>query len=160
MPICGKRLEPRRSSEQSSQGHRHNGPLLTGILFSFARLRVARTPVFRRKRNPPKRGTRHRKLQANFRFSTANRSEKCDVAFLFFLGSLVLHLDGGSAGDASFEKNQGSVGVDRQSLGVLLKRFSLGIRTLDANRHLHQDALAATAAETCGYIWNVTHEAP
>ena len=80
----------------------------------------------------------------NFGFAGTHRSKVGHVAFLFFLGALVLEKKFAAAGDARLQQDQGAVGVDGESLGFFLDGSALGIVAANAHRDLHQDALAAS----------------
>src|SRR5690349_7397874 len=57
-------------------------------------------PVFGRESDAPELRPGGGKLEADFRFFTAHRTEENNVAFLFFFGAMVLQLEHAAAGDA------------------------------------------------------------
>src|ERR1051326_351132 len=126
-----------------------------GLPFSFgramlghgARFWVAWSPVFRGEGDAPERRAGRGKLQPNFGFARAHRSEKRDVAFLLFLGAVVTQKNFAAASQARADQNQCTMGVDRKSLGFLFDRFAEGIFAADFHRDLHQNALATASSD-------------
>jgi len=117
-------------------------------------------PIFRRESDTPEVGNRRRELQADFGFAGANRTEEGHVAFLVFLGALVLQIQFGAAGEAGVEENERAVSVDGERLGFFVHLFALGVDAANADGNLHQDALATPAAAgTCRCVGSVAHTA-
>src|SRR5208337_2716059 len=77
-------------------------------------VRVLRAPVFRWKDHSPEGRARGGKLESNFRFPGSHWPEEHHLAFLLFLGVLVLHVDLTTACQARLQGYQRTMGVDGQ----------------------------------------------
>src|SRR5713226_3896877 len=111
---------------------------------------MLRRPVFRRKRHSPETRPRIGKLQSHFRFAGTHRPQERYMAFLFFLGQIVLQLHFAATGDPRLH--------NRQRRGLFLELLALGVIPVNSYGNLHQNSLAAAAWPGMSWsIWGLAH---
>src|SRR5713226_502541 len=140
---------------KKGDGNRLLDRALIGNRAGFGTLRC---PVLGRKGYPPEDGARCCKLQTYLRLAAADRTEICHVAFLFFFGFVVPHMNHGAADDPRTKQYQRPVGVNGESLRGFLEVLTLSVLPAYADADLHQHALAAAlSARIRGCIRDLSH---
>src|SRR5258708_7372333 len=80
------------------------------------------------------------------------------MAFLFFLGQIVLHLHFAAAGDPRLHHHQRAMRINRQRRGRFLELLALGVIPVNSYGNLHQNSLAAAAWPGMSWsIWGLAH---
>src|SRR5260370_11260415 len=117
-------------------GTGENDLLIATLAGNRAGFGTFRGPVFGRKGHTPEGWARRCKLQTDLGPAAAHRPEERHTALLFLFRLVVPHVHHASAGETSAKQNQGSVGIDRQSLRVLLKVLTISVHSAYAHRNL------------------------
>lgn len=85
----------------------------------------------------PKGGPGHGKLKADLCAPASNGAKKSHIAFLLFLGTVMLKDHLAAAGHSGGQQYERTVGVDGQGFGFFVEIFAKRIVAANANGHLH-----------------------
>src|SRR5216683_5461420 len=150
----------RNTCHRAHKGHEARNATETGeselldraLIGNRAGFGTLRCPVFGREGYPPEGGARCCEFQTYLCLATAHGTEIRHVAFLFFFGFVVPHMNHGAADDPRSKQYQPPVGVNGESLCEFLEVLSLSVLPAQADADLHQHALAAAlGARMRGY---------